>query len=125
MKKFWAMICAGLFALCISLGFVGCKNKGPIPDGNYAVVSLETMCFEYTEKSVRDPYGFEIEGDTAKCWVSGITDYKAKIVEKDGKIYFEGYKWKELFSSYEHGRETVYEVVYDEDAKTITLTEVK
>ena len=58
-------------------------------------------------------------------WVSGSCDYKAKIVEKDGKVYFEGYTWKSFLSSKKRGHETVYVVVYDEEAQTITLTKVK
>ena len=126
MKKLWAVVFSVLLMLCMGLGLVGCDEKnGPIPNGNYTVVSTETMCFGFTEKSARDPYGWEIEGKKATCWVSGYTDYKANIVEKDGKIYFEGYKWKGFLSSREEGRETVYEVVYDEETQTITLTEVK
>ena len=125
MKKLWTAVLAVLLMLCMSLGFVGCENKGPIPNGGYTIVSVERMCFAFTEKSVRDPYGWEIEGNKATCWVSGSTDYKANIVEKDGKIYFEGYKWKSFLSSRQEGHETVYEVVYDETEKTITLTKVK
>lgn len=125
-KKLWAVVLAVMLMLCMSFGLVGCdEKKGPIPNGNYAVVSVDEMLFKFTEKSVRDPYGWEIEGDIAEEWVSGSCDYKAKIVEKDGKIYFEGYTWKSFLSSKKRGHETVYEVVYDEGAQTITLMKVK
>ena len=125
-KKLWAVLLGALLMLCMSFGLVGCdEKKGPIPNGGYTIVSVEKMCFAFTEKSVRDPYGWEIEGDIAEEWVSGSCDYKAKIVEKDGKIYFEGYTWKAFLSSKKRGHETVYEVVYDAEAQTITLTKVK
>ena len=125
-KKLWAVVLGALLMLCMSFGLVGCdEKKGPIPNGGYTIVSGEKMCFAFTEKSVRDPYGWEIEGDIAEEWVSGSCDYKAKIVEKDGKIYFEGYTWKSFLTSKKRGHETVYEVVYDAEAQTITLTKVK
>ena len=125
-KKLWAVVLGIMLMLCMSFGLVGCdEKKGPIPNGGYTIVSVEKMCFAFTEKSVRDPYGWEIEGDIAEEWVSGSCDYKAKIVEKDGKIYFEGYTWKDFLSSKKRGHETVYEVVYDAEAQTITLTKVK
>jgi len=33
--------------------------------------------------------------------------------ERDNKIYFEGYKWKDLFSTVQSGTETIYEVIYN------------
>ena len=125
-EKLWSVVLGIMLMLCMSFGLVGCdEKKGPIPNGGYTIVSVEKMCFAFTEKSVRDPYGWEIEGDIAEEWVSGSCNYKAKIVEKDGKIYFEGYTWKSFLSSKKQGHETVYEVVYDEGAQTITLTKVK
>ena len=87
-EKLWSVVLGIMLMLCMSFGLVGCdEKKGPIPNGGYTIVSVEKMCFAFTEKSVRDPYGWEIEGDIAEEWVSGSCDYKAKIVEKDGKIY--------------------------------------
>ena len=46
---------------------------------------------------------------------------QAKIVKRDGKIYFEGYKWKNLFSSVEKGVEVVCEVIYNETKMSMIL----
>lgn len=51
-------------------------------------------------------------------WVSGSCDYKAKIVEKDGVIYFEGYKYRTLLDillrgGKQQGNTDVYLVEYD------------
>ena len=109
----------GLVNFCL-IG-VGCSTKGPIPNGNYYCNSEIDNVFYYTEKSIRNTYGWEIDGTDAELWTSSSIIYKAKIVEKKGRIYFEGYKWKDLFSSVERGNEIVYEVIYDEVKNTITL----
>ena len=74
---------------------------------------------------------FNIEGKDNITVIGAHTDvvfgYDVPLnyVEKDGKIYFEGYMWKDFLSSKKRGHETVYEVVYDAEAQTITLTKVK
>lgn len=125
-KKLWAVWFAVLITLCMVVGLAGCEKKsGPIPNGDYGLSNQGENVFEYTDNDIRNTYGWEIEGNEAKRWVSSCLDYKAKIVKKEGKIYFEGYKWKDLFSSREQGYETMYEVVYEEETQTITLTELK
>lgn len=42
-------------------------------------------------------------------------------MKRDGKIYFEGYKWKNLFSSVEKGVEVVCEVIYNETKMSMIL----
>ena len=107
--------------------FSGCNKMGAIPNGYYCWSSAGENIYEFTESNIRDFFGWEIKGDTAKRWTSSSVDYKAKIVERDGKIYFEGYKWKDsLYSltscaSQKVGSETIYEVIYNEAEKTIIL----
>ena len=60
-------------------------------------------------------------------WVSGSCDYKAKIVEKDGVIYFEGYKYRTLLDillrgGKQQGNTDVYQVAYSESRQIISLT---
>ena len=124
-KKLLTIGLAVLLMLCMSVSLVGCKKAGPIPNGYYSIKNQNESVYLFTEKDIRDRYCWVIDGDIAEEWVSGSCCYKAKIVEKDGKIYFEGYTWKSFLSSKKWGHETVYEVVYDEDAQTITLTQVK
>ncbi|MBQ8196905.1 MAG: hypothetical protein IJZ73_02470 [Clostridia bacterium] len=125
MKRFLKLI--AICVVCIlCLGCCGCKKTGPIPNGFYCFSSEGENIFVHTEHNIRDSYGWEIEGDKAQAWVSGTTEYKAKIVERDGKIYLECYKWRDLFDilfrkGKKQGTENVYEVIYDADAKTITL----
>lgn len=101
--------------------FLGCEKSGPIPNGSYYMKNQDDNTFIFTEKSIHNTYGWEIKGNNAERWISGMIEYKAKVVEKDSKIYFEGYK----FSSGTMGEETVYEVTYNKDEKSITLITVE
>ncbi len=125
MKKLWTIILSAL-CLCMCVSLVGCKKTCPIPDGNYSCSNQNSDVYVFTENSIRTSYGWIIDGDTAEEWVSSYCNYKAKIVEKDGKLYFEGYTWKEprlgSCDTIEFGNNTKYEVVYDETTKSITLT---
>lgn len=130
MKKWISGILCGIMLLVMAFGFVGCKEStktGPIPNGSYTMSSQENVyCF--TETDIRDFFGWEIQGDTVQRWTSGSVDYKAKIVKREGKIFFEGYKWVDLLSSCtikKSGFEDTYEVVYNGNEKTITLIAVQ
>ncbi len=132
-KKIFSVWLAILLMLCMSVNLVGCNKAGPITNGNYGVVysipeePFPDNCFMRTESDVRKSYGWIIDGNTAEEWVSGICQYKAKIVERDGKIYFEGYQWRDfvdiVFGRYQkHGSNTVYEVeVYGTSEQGNTL----
>lgn len=125
MKKILTGILA-VVCLFTSVCFFGCKKKGPIPNGSYYMQGEDI--FVFTENSIRTTHGLEIEGDTAQFWVSSYVYYKAKIVVKDGEIYFEGYKWRDTLyfftscSTKKEGSEDDYKVRYDETEKSITLT---
>lgn len=117
MKKFLTIVLSALCLLC-SFCFTACQ-KGPIPNGKYADTPSGNVSY-YTEDDGVEFY-WEIKGDTAKHYTSRSLDFKAKIVEKDGYIYFEGYKWKSLFSSIEIGSEDRYLVEYNETENSITV----
>ena len=117
MRKFLTIILSALCLLC-SFCFTACQ-KGPIPNGKYADTPSGNVSY-YTEDDSVEFY-WEIKGDTAKHYTSRALDFKAKIVEKDGYIYFEGYKWKSLFSSIEMGSEDRYIVEYNETENSITV----
>ncbi len=126
MKKLLAIILSAL-TLVISIVFVGCGKTSSIPEGYYGWTNAENI-YKLTENDIRNSYGWVIDGDIAEEWVSGSCEYKAKIVEKDGKTYFEGYEWFDFLYSltscspkYE-GNSNVYEVTYNEIEKSITLT---
>ena len=116
-----------LFLFC-SFGCFNQTNTGPIPNGNYGWQSDKNSVFVFTEDNIKKNYGWVIDGDTAEQWVSSQLCYKAKIVEKDGNIYFEGYIFVEVLSSLlscakrEFGTTEVYLVEYDNENKTIMLT---
>ena len=118
-----------LAVLCLFVGFccVGCEKAELIPSGYYAWKGSEENYFIFTENDIRDSYGWKIEGDIAERWTSGSLDYKANIVERDGELYFEGYKWVDWLYSLtscsikKQGNEEVYKVEYDATGKTITL----
>ena len=127
MKKWFSKLLCFIMLLLTAFVFAGCKKAGPIPNGDYMQTDWgETQVFRFVEKDDGgDFFGLTIEGDSVAHYESNFLFYRAKIVERDGKIYFEGYKWKELFLSSEMGNETVYEVIYSEAEKTITLIVVK
>ena len=125
MKKILAVILSAL-TFVLSIFFVGCGKVSYIPEGYYGWTNAENI-YEFTENDIRKSYGWVVDGDIAEEWVSGSCCYKAKIVEKDGKLYFEGYEWFDFLYSltscspkYE-GNTNVYEVTYNEIGKSITL----
>ena len=120
MKKIFkktATILAFTLLIMATLTLVGCYNfrkKGPIPSGWYNNGGY-FKGYEYYSG-----HGWCIEGDNVSYYMGGFNPvYQAKIVEEDGKIYFKGYKWYDLLLGRDKGDETVYEVVYDQEAKRI------
>lgn len=127
-KKLLIIGLAVLLMLCMSISLVSCQETGTIPSGNY-VFTGDVYTFQYTTSSIKDIYGWIVDGDEVEQWVSGSCNYKAKIVEKDGEIRFDGYKWRDflgiLFRKGEkNGSNHDYIVVYNETEKTIRLTPV-
>ena len=124
-KKLLTIGLAVLLMLCMSVSLVGCKKTGPIPNGYYGWSSEGENIYERTGSDIRDSYGWVIDGDIAEEWVSGSCNYKAKIIESDDKIYFEGYKFKTLLDiligGKENGNADVYLVEYNENEGSITL----
>lgn len=124
-KKLLTIGLAVLLMLCVSISLVGCGKTRLIPNGYYYIKNQNETVYVFTENDMRDRYCWVIDGDIAEEWVSGMCCYKAKIVEKDGAIYFEGYKWKELLDilfrgGKEQGNTGVYLVEYD-GKSSITL----
>lgn len=111
-----------LLVLCMIFGFGGCSKSGPIPDGEYVWRGEEmSNTFVLSENEHHNiGYYWDINGNTAQRWVSSYVDYKADIVVENNKIYFNGFKWNDIFSSTENGSTTRYEVIYNEELKTIT-----
>ena len=135
MKKFLAFLLSALCAL-MCLCFVGCKKEELIPNGNYQTIyaipemSLPYLYHEFTEKDIRDTEGFIIDGNTAKQWVSSCCIYKAKIVEREGQIYFEGYLFRDILDvllgdGEKKGSTKIYAVKYNEAHQSFSLTPVE
>lgn len=125
-KKLLTIFLTVLFMLCISISLVGCKKAGLIPNGYYSIKNQNEDVYFLTENDIRDSFGWVIDGETAEMWVSGSCDYKAKIVEKDGEIYFEGYKYKTLLDillrgGKEQGNTQMYQVFYNESERSILV----
>ncbi|MBQ8429400.1 MAG: hypothetical protein IJX30_04830 [Clostridia bacterium] len=128
MKKLLSAVLAYILILCMSVSLVGCQDAGLLPNGNYAFTGA-VYTFVYIDADIKDTYGWVIEGDTAEQWVSGSCNYKAKIVERDGEIRFDGYKWRDLLDilfrdGKRQGSNHDYIVVYNEAERSITLTPV-
>jgi len=138
MKRFLKLIAISLVSiLCMTFAgsiLNGCADdgsntNGPIPNGVY----VYNMAGEFVFQEGVDPSqtnefrsGLVIEGNYAREYIDNWLVQKSKIVERDGKIYLECYKWRDLFDilfrkGKKQGTEEVYEVIYDADAKTITL----
>ena len=135
MKKFLSVLLSALCCLT-NLFFVGCQKEELIPTGNYQTVyaipemSLPYLYHEFTEKDIRDTEGFIIDGNTAKQWVSSCCIYKAKIVERDGQIYFEGYLFRDILDvllgdGEKKGSTQIYAVKYNEANQSFSLTPVE
>ena len=89
-----------LTVMCFSCFFACEKTRditGPIPDGIYEY-DLDGKTYVYFESTQYCDY-WKIEGDEAVFYFDNWLDYRAKIVEKDGEIYFEGYKWNDFFNN--------------------------
>ena len=121
--KKYSFILSIIVILCAALNFVGCSKSGPIPDGDYVWCGNEmSSTFVLSENGHKNiGYYWEINGNTAQRWVSSYVDYKGKIVEENNKIYINGFTWKEIFSSTEMGSTTSYEIIYNEELKSIKL----
>ena len=132
LKQIVTSILAGVMLL-FSCVFVGCGEKeGPIPDGCYQSMGNNTpyICiYKFTENrnDILNTEGWEIEGDTAQNWVSGYVARKARIVERDDRIYFECYQWRSFWdilfnNDIKSGTTEICCVIYDEMEKSITVT---
>ncbi len=128
MKKIIILTILMLFLFC-SFGCFNQLKTGPIPNGNYGWRgdnNIYESIYNLTENDVRDFYAIEVKGDEIQRWTSGSVDYKAKIVEKDGETYFEGYKWCDIWDvlfrgGKKSGTTDIYRVIYDETEKSMTL----
>jgi len=122
-QKKCSFVLSIIFIVCAAFNFVGCSESGPIPDGEYLWCGEEMAnTFLLSENGHHNiGYYWEINGNKAERWVSSFVDYKGNIVEENNKIYIKGFTWKDIFSSTEMGSTMKYEVVYDEELKTITM----
>ena len=100
-NRLWAICLALMFMFCMSVSFTGCGESelsepvvGPIPDGTYYCFDIngDIATYIYAESSSSELY-WVIEGDDASLYSSGWLSNRAKVVEKDGKIYIECYRW--------------------------------
>lgn len=99
-KKLLTIGLAVLLMLCMSVSLGGCSKSELIPNGKYIEVTMaSSMLFKYAKISNSDNY-IEIKSDTVRWVMSGTEYYRAKIVEKDNEIYFEGHKWKDMGKEY-------------------------
>ena len=133
--KFLALLLVGLLCCC---SLFGCAKEepaqsGPIPNGRYEIISSTdtyTNVYGYVENENKDTY-WEIWGYDAQCLSSGVPCERAKIVKKDGEIYFESYKWNDFVYSIalilsgekpkKMGSTNIYLVEYNAEEKSITV----
>ncbi len=118
-----------ILMLCMSVCFAGCKGEKEIellPNGNYCLISSNEQKYHYVEEGKKLPtdHYLSIKKNKAIRYCSGVSDYRAKIVEKEDKLYFEGYTWKSLLSGTQ-GNNGIYEIEYDEETKTVIMTLLK
>ncbi|MGI6702092.1 MAG: hypothetical protein ACOX3U_06530 [Christensenellales bacterium] len=86
-----------------------CSNSHGIPNGSYDLHEGVMHTKEYYSD-----YYWRVKGDTAYYYASGQLTYKGKIINKDGRLYFDVYS---VFC--ENAFE--YEVEYDETTKRLTV----
>ncbi|MBQ8295998.1 MAG: hypothetical protein IJX87_06160 [Clostridia bacterium] len=132
LAKVLALFFASVVCFCC---FCGCEKTGPIPDGKYdyigAVIDKTDIYgdkiskYIYTEGKLKTDNYWEIKGDEAWGYCSNSLTYKGKIVERDGKIYVEGYKWLSvpdllLGKWMMIGSTVVYLIEYNAEEKILT-----
>ena len=125
MKKSLSIVLS-VVCLCMGVCFAGCDKTSVIPEGNYGRTKDNTV-FVYTEGDIRNTYGWIIDGNTAEQWTSSVCVYKAKIIEKDGEIIFDGYRWGDFLDALfgnksKQGSDHDYTVIYNEVNQSFTLT---
>ena len=103
----------------VAFGFwlSSCSNSHGIPNGSYGGdVNGGVM---HTEEYKSD-YFWRVKGDTAYYYASGQLTYKGKIINKDGRLYFELYSVSGIFGK-KSGDAFECEVEYDETTKRLTV----
>ena len=122
LKEFISTTLIFTFLFLITLNFEGCANYGLIPNGKYVLANYQDKdVFTLKTSETNDEFYWEIDGDFAQRCISGVIDYKCKIIEDNGVLYFKGYTWSEIFSTKKLGSTTQYVVEYDDKSKSITL----
>lgn len=101
--------------------FTGCGSSHNIPNGEYVPTDVEMSHFNLRPEGNTIDYFWRIKGGNADFYVSGAHTYKCKIIVKEGKMYFEGRTWFDIFSWRELGVVFKYEIRYDESTKSITV----
>lgn len=111
-KKLFIPILSAMFAGCL----FGCSESGVIPNGCYCLKGAVTDGYFVLYEGDSDPrtsFCWEIEGNEARQRTSGYVSFKADIVEREDKIYFEGYTTG--------NSQIIYEVTYDESTESMIL----
>ena len=111
-----------LILLQILIFNVACFSTNIIKNGKYYCIDPTNQVFELGEDG-GDCY-FQIVDNEAISRVSGYIDYKAKIVEIDGEIYFEGYTFKEAMSNKELGSTDKFHVIYNKKQKSFQIISI-
>ena len=122
MKKVKSVILMLLVLFCITLNLGGCANQELIPNGKYIADNYQNNnVFILTADEINTDFYWVINNGSAQRYISGTVDYKSKIIEENGVVYFEGYTWISIFSGKKLGSTTKYMVEYDVQSKSITL----
>lgn len=111
-KKLFIPILSAMFAGCL----FGCSESGVIPNDCYCPEGAVTDGYFVLYEGDSDPrmsFCWEIKGNKARQWTSGYVSFKADIVEREDKIYFEGYTTG--------NSQIIYEVTYDESTESMIL----
>lgn len=107
-----------LFMLILTFCLAGCSSSNSIPDGDYL---WDGNSHVYVKDDGNENGRWTVKGDKAYYYFDNWNDYRCNIVKEDDKIYFEGYLWFDLLLWKKIGREFKWEVIYDEEANSITI----
>ena len=122
MKKVKSVTLMLIVLFCITLNLEGCANQGLIPNGKYIADNYQNNnVFILTADEINTDFYWVINNGSAQRYISGTVDYKSKIIEENGVVYFEGYTWISILSGKKLGTTTKYMVEYDVQSKSITL----
>ena len=114
MRKKFIFVGIALVMLFSLVGLTACGQSHDIPNGDY-VGAGESSSFTLSTEQKHIDWYWSIKGNNANYYSSGFHQYKCKIIEEDGELYFDGnitYGEKKLVR---------FKITYNNETKTLEV----